>query len=170
MRVTAHVHVMGVSGAGKSSLAQALAETLGAGFVDADDLHPASNRVKMAAGIPLTDADRTPWLATLADVLRTATHDGRTTVLACSALKRRYRDVLRTGAPGLRIVHLRAQPATLHHRLTARTGHFMPASLVDSQLATLEPPTADEDVLTLTAEQPHDDLVAQAAAWLTSTA
>jgi gluconokinase len=170
MRVTAHVLVMGVSGAGKSSLAQALAERLGAGLVDADDLHPASNRAKMAAGIPLTDADRTPWLAALADVLRTATHDGRSTVLACSALKRSYRDVLRTGAPALRIVHLRAQPATLHHRLAARTGHFLPASLLDSQLATLEPPTPDEHALTLTAEQPLDALVAQAVAWLTTAA
>jgi len=141
------VLVMGVSGSGKSTLARALAERLAVPFVEGDDLHPPANVALMAAGTPLTDADRQGWLRAVAARLQTAEVSGA--VVACSALKRSYRDLLRAAAPGLRLVHLAGSPALLDARLRARPGHYMPASLLPSQLRTLEPPQPDENALTL---------------------
>jgi len=133
--------VMGVSGVGKTSVAHALVARTGWTFQEGDDLHPEANRAKMAAGHPLDDVDRAPWLQRLADWL--AEHpDGA--VLACSALKRRYRDVLRTGAPQLCLLHLAGDPAVVTERVGHRHNHYMPASLVASQYATLESLEPDE--------------------------
>ena len=129
------VVVMGVSGAGKTTIGQALAAALGWPFVEADDLHPPANVAKMARGEPLDDADRAPWLEAVAARMR-ALDDG---VVACSALRARYRDVLRV-RPDVRFVLLDVPPALLEERLAARRGHFMPPSLLTSQLATLERP------------------------------
>ena len=140
-----HLVVMGVSGTGKTSVAGLLAERLGLTFVEGDALHPRANVAKMSAGQPLTDDDRAPWLAALAAEVRRHEALGAGTVLTCSALRRRYRDALRAGdAPGSRLfVHLEA-PAALLREWMERREHFMPASLLDSQLATLEPLGADE--------------------------
>lgn len=141
---------MGVSGCGKSSLGQALAHAMGAEFIEGDRHHPPENVARMAAGVPLTDADRAGWLATLADLLTKARQEGRPVVLACSALKRAYRDVLRRAGP-LRFVLMTAPREVLAQRLAARSGHYMPASLLPSQLATLEPPQADEAAIVVDA-------------------
>ncbi len=141
------VCVMGVSGCGKSTVGAALAQRLRVPFADADDFHPEANVAKMAAGIPLTDADRAPWLDILADWLRQRAERGG--VLGCSALKRAYRDVLRQGAPDLFFLHLRGTPEAMAARVARRPGHFMPASLVESQFATLEDLQPDEAGLTL---------------------
>jgi gluconokinase len=133
--------VMGVSGTGKSTVGRALAETLGLPFVEGDDLHPESNVAKMAAGIPLTDADRAPWLDLIAAEL------DRPVVITCSALKRSYRDRLRLAAPDLVLVYLHGAPELLASRMAQRDGHFMPTALLESQLATLEEPAADEYVI-----------------------
>ena len=125
---------MGVSGCGKSSLGAALATALALPFTDADDLHPAANRAKMAAGQPLTDNDRWPWLQAVGAVL--AAEAG---VVACSALRRSYRDLLRAAAGPVQFLHLVAPREVITERLAARRGHFMPIALLDSQLATLEP-------------------------------
>jgi gluconokinase len=136
--------VMGVCGSGKSEIGARLAAQLGCRFIEGDDFHPQTNLDKMHAGIPLNDDDRRDWLASLAGELAQAAAHGTSAVLACSALKRRYRDQLRQGAPGLRLVYLRAEPAQVIARMQARQGHFMPVGLVDSQFADLEPPQADE--------------------------
>jgi carbohydrate kinase (thermoresistant glucokinase family) len=160
------VIVMGVSGSGKSSLAQRLAQVLGVEFVEGDALHTAASITKMAAGIPLTDEDRAGWLQALAARLAEAVAKGVGLVATCSALKRSYRDVLRTGAPALRLVYLHGDRALLAARMSARTGHYMPTSLLDSQLETLEPPQADEAAIQLDLAQSLHDMVAQAAAQL----
>jgi gluconokinase len=137
--------VMGVSGSGKSTVGRLLAERLGADFVDADDLHSAESRAKMAAGIPLTDDDRWPWLQRVGAVLARETGAGRPAVVACSALRAAYRDLLREAAGGpVRFVHLHGSRELLERRLGEREGHFMPSSLLDSQLETLELLTAHE--------------------------
>ena len=140
---------MGVAGCGKSTVGVQLASKLGATFLDADDFHPPANVARMAAGTPLTDADRAAWLDVLAERLATGRARGERLVLACSALKRSYRDTLRGGAPDLTLVHLTGTPALLAERLSARQGHYMPATLLPSQLATLQPPQPDENGLTL---------------------
>ena len=140
--MTQLVVVMGVSGAGKSTVGLALAGLLGVQFVDADSLHPAANVAKMAAGTPLTDADRWPWLDLVGRALADAAEPGL--VVACSALKRSYRDAIRAAAPGVRFVHLVVPRVVLGDRVANRPGHFMPPTLVDSQLETLEPLGADE--------------------------
>lgn len=140
------VIVAGVSGSGKSTVGTALADALGAEFVDGDDLHPVANVEKMAAGIPLDDADRRPWLGLIAQ--RLAGEDR--IVIACSALKRSYRDLIREHAPDALFLVLSVDRATLEHRMRSRE-HFMPPSLLDSQLATLEPLEADERGATLDA-------------------
>jgi len=156
------VLVMGVSGSGKSSVGVALAERLGVPFLEGDSLHPAANVAKMAAGLPLDDADRAPWLAAIATWMKDRT-DG---VVACSALKRAYRDRLREAAPGMRIVALLPPPDVLAERLGHRRGHFMPGSLLASQLATLEVPGDDEASLIIHGDRPVAEVVATAGNWL----
>lgn len=136
---------MGVSGAGKTTTAMALASRLGAVFLDADDLHPAANVAKMAAGVALDDDDRAPWLRAVGEAVAGHEH----VVVACSALKRRYRDLLRDTAPDLIFVLLVPSDDELARRLAAREGHFMPVSLLRSQLATLEPLGPDEAGVTV---------------------
>ncbi len=130
---------MGVSGAGKTTVGRLLASELGWDFVDADDYHPAANVEKMRNGIPLTDADRAPWLNTLRSMITGWIQAGKNAVLACSALKRAYREELRV-APGVNLVYLRATPELLHQRLRERHGHFMAEKMLASQLETLEDP------------------------------
>jgi len=153
------VVVMGVSGSGKSTLGVQLAQSLGVDFVEGDAYHPPRNVERMAAGIPLTDADREGWLRTLADRIAQAQAAGQGLVVSCSALKRSYRDLLRGAAP-LRFVMPHASRDVLHARMAARTGHYMPASLLDSQLATLEMPTSDERVIVVDATAPVEQTVA----------
>jgi carbohydrate kinase (thermoresistant glucokinase family) len=151
--------IMGVSGCGKSSVGQGLAAALGIEFVEGDELHPPRNVALMAAGTPLNDADRAGWLQALAGVLTSAQADGRGLVVSCSALKRTYRDVLRGGAADVRFVFLQGSPALLEARVQRRRGHYMPASLLHSQLATLEPPDADEGAITIDIDQPTERIV-----------
>lgn len=143
------VVVMGVSGCGKSTVGRALAARLGVNFVEGDALHSERNVAKMAAGIPLTDADRHGWLQAVAEQISNPTAAARGVVASCSALRRRYRDLLRAGAPDLRFVYLHGAPALLAERMAGRSGHYMPGSLLESQLATLEPPDADERAIAL---------------------
>jgi gluconokinase len=146
-RRAALVVVMGVSGVGKSVVGEALARRLSLPYVDADALHPPENVEKMRAGTPLTDVDRWPWLTRVGAVLQA--HDEQGLVVSCSALRRAYRDVLVQAAPRSVFCHLVAEPALLQARLSARREHFMPASLLASQLATLEPLQPDEPGLSL---------------------
>lgn len=148
---------MGVSGAGKSTIAELLAERLELRYVDADDLHPRSNVEKMAAGVPLSDDDRWPWLALVGDALAAASATGL--VIACSALKRAYRDAIRKRAPESQFVLLDGSRELLHARLAQRGGHFMPLSLLDSQLATLEHLGSDERGLTVDVDQSPEMIV-----------
>jgi gluconokinase len=145
--MTPVVVVMGVSGAGKSTVGAALATRLGWDFVDGDDLHPQTNLAKMAGGVALTDEDRGPWLRLVRERIEAQQADARPGVVACSALKRSYRDMLR--GPGVVLVQLSADPARLEHRLRNRAGHFMRAGMLGSQLDTLEPPAPEENVLTV---------------------
>lgn len=151
---------MGVSGCGKSTFGAALAARLGLEFLDGDDLHPAGNIAKMAAGIPLDDADRAPWLAEIG--ARLAAPGGR--LVACSALKRAYRDTIRAAAPGAVFLHLTGPREVLAARMANRPGHFMPTALLDSQLSTLEPPGSDERALDIALDQPLAAQVEQALA------
>ncbi|MDP9177323.1 MAG: gluconokinase [Gemmatimonadota bacterium] len=160
--------VMGVTGSGKSTVGATLAHALGVDFVEGDDYHPLENVKHMASGIPLTDDDRAGWLRALAMRIREARDAGRGLVLTCSALRRSYRDVLRGAAPELRFVFLKGSRELIAERLAERRGHFMPASLLDSQIATLEEPTRDEHALEYDIAQPPekivDDLVTRALA------
>lgn len=158
--------VMGVSGCGKSTVGAQLADALKLPFLEGDVLHPESNVARMAAGVALNDEDREGWLQALADRLRQAHATGQGLVLSCSALKRSYRDILRSGAPGLHFIYLQGTPALLAERMAARTGHYMPVSLLDSQLATLEVPGADENVHTFDVAQAPGDIVAAVIAGL----
>ena len=135
---------MGVSGCGKSTVGGLVASALGLDFLEGDSLHTAHNVALMAAGTALTDADRAGWLATIASCLGAAQAAGQGLVVSCSALKRSYRDQLRAACPGLRFIHLHGTTEQLRARLQSRSGHYMPASLLNSQLATLEAPAADE--------------------------
>lgn len=132
--------VMGVSGCGKSTVAQLLAEKTGALFLDADDFHPVANKAKMAAGIPLTDDDRWGWLDTLNAELKTHEAAGKSVFLACSALRQVYRDRLSAGLSALHFIYLHGTKELIRSRLAARSHHFMPPALLDSQFATLEEP------------------------------
>jgi len=146
------VIVAGVSGCGKTTVGALLAGQLGWEFADADDFHPEVNVAKMRAGIPLTDADREPWLRSVGRWMDGEITAGRSAVLACSALKRSYRDLLLDGRPSAVMAFLMVSRDELDRRLLARTGHFFPEKLLDSQLATLEPPQPDERVVTVQAE------------------
>lgn len=140
-----HIVVMGVAGCGKTTVGARLAEALGWPFAEGDLDHPSANIDKMAAGIPLTDEDRWPWLRILAGRIASNHDAGRSSVLACSALRRAYRDVLRGGAGRVRFLHLHGAREVLEVRIGARGGHFFPPGLLDSQLAALEPLGPDED-------------------------
>src|SRR6476659_3211956 len=153
------VVMMGVSGSGKTTVGAALAQRLRVPFADADEFHPQANIDKMSAGIPLTDDDRGPWLATIATWL--AEHAAGGGVASCSALKRSYRDVLAAAAPQVFFVHLHGDPDVIAARVAGRPGHFMPAALVESQFATLEPLEPRERGAVLAVDQPVDDLVTQ---------
>jgi gluconokinase len=139
--------VFGVSGAGKTTVGRMLAERLGWAFLDADDLHPKANVEKMRAGVPLDDADRWPWLDAVGQWIDARAAEGRASVVACSALKRAYRERLRAGRPRLRSVYLAGAPALVAARLEQRKGHYWPASLLPTQFAALEPPTPDEHAI-----------------------
>ena len=157
--------VMGVSGCGKTTLGELLAENLNATYLEGDSFHSDANVEKMRQGIPLTDEDRFPWLTSLHDRIVEAKKDDRPIVLTCSALKRSYRDLLRGGSapdPDVRIVHLTGTRELLTERMSARTGHYMPTSLLDSQLATLERPLSDENVIELDIAADPDDLLSMA--------
>ena len=161
-----HIVVMGVSGSGKSAIGTPLAKELGLEFIEGDDYHPEANVAKMAAGIPLTDEDRGPWLRALADLVAERHKRAAGTVLACSALRRVYRDALRAVVPPQEsfAIQLDADVEALRSRLATRRGHFMPASLLSSQLATLEPLEPDESGVVLDATQPEGEVVARAFA------
>ncbi|MDE0347158.1 MAG: gluconokinase [Boseongicola sp.] len=149
--------VMGVSGCGKSSVGAAVAKELGISYIDGDDLHPPENIAKMSRGMPLTDADRAPWLVRVGE--RLAAFEGPV-VIGCSALKRAYRDIVRDKAgESVCFLHLEGSRETLSERMVKRPGHFMPVSLLESQLATLEPPGLDETAITADIDQPFDQLV-----------
>ncbi len=156
--------VMGVSGSGKSTLAGVLAGRLGWALQEGDDLHPAANVAKMEAGIPLTDADRFPWLELIRDWIDAQQGAGKPGVVTCSALRRSYREII--ARPGVEFVHLDGTRHDFEERLGRRLGHFMPASLLDSQLETLEPLGADEHGFVVDAALPVQDAVAQVIAWL----
>jgi gluconokinase len=158
--------VMGVSGSGKTTLARALAERLGEPYAEGDALHPPANVEKMRAGRPLDDADRRPWLRAVAAWIGEQEQDGRSSVVTCSALKRSYRDLLRDGHPSVRFVHVVTDPALLGARVQGRSGHYMPASLLDSQLATLEPLEPDEPGIEVDGATPTAELVDQVLARL----
>lgn len=156
--------VMGVSGVGKTTVGERLAAHLGWALLDADDLHPPANVAKMRGGHPLTDADRWPWLDAVGAWIDCRLAEGRSAVVACSALKRAYRDRLRAGRPTVRIVYLEAAQAAIEQRLAGRTGHYWPASLLPTQFAALEPPAADEDAIVVDAGKGLDAIVAEIAA------
>ena len=163
--------VMGVAGSGKSSLGAALAARLGTGFVDGDALHGVANVAKMRAGIPLDDADRGPWLDRVGEVLADAEAYPQGMIIACSALKRVYRDRIRAVAGDCRFLYLDLSMEEAARRVGGRPGHFMPTSLVADQFAVLERPTADEaDAITLDATRPLDQLVEEEAALLANAA
>ena len=155
---TTTVVVMGVSGTGKTTVAEHLVKRLGWPFAEGDTFHPAANVAKMRDGIALHDEDRWPWLQALADWIGAREAAGENAVVTCSALKRSYREVLRTGHPSVWFAHVDTSPELLRERVTRRTGHYMPPSLLDSQLATLERLAPDEPGLTLTGEGRADDV------------
>jgi len=141
--------VMGVSGAGKSTIGEKLAERLGWKFEDGDRFHPPSNVAKMSAGQPLTDEDRWPWLRAIADEIDSVCEAGEHAVIACSALKHAYRDILVHGRNDVRIIYLKGTQDLIASRLAVRKGHFMPPGLLESQFKTLEPPEASENPVTV---------------------
>jgi gluconokinase len=162
--------VMGVQGSGKSTAGRATAERLGLRFIDGDDLHPASNKQKMAAGNPLTDADREPWLAAVGGALAEGLERGEARVIACSALKRRYRDLIRFFAPTVQFVHLVGPQELIARRLGERNHEYMPAALLDSQFETLEPLQADEPGIRLDVTRSPDEIAEAVASAFTHAA
>ena len=161
MRAAAII-VMGVSGSGKSTIGALLAEALGWPFADADGFHPAANVAKMASGQPLTDEDRWPWLDAIAAHIEAARAAGQPVVVACSALRRAYRDRLRAGHKDLVFLHLAGEAGLIAGRQAARQGHFMPPSLMASQFATLEDPAAEADAVTVSVQASPHEVVAAA--------
>lgn len=151
--------VMGVSGSGKSTIAESLAARLGWRYEDADKFHPPANVAKMSAGQPLTDEDRWPWLRAIADEIDRLSAAGQRAVVACSALKRSYRDILVHGRGDIRIVFLNGTQDLIADRLVARKGHFMPPGLLASQFRTLEPPQPGERPITVSIAAPIETIV-----------
>jgi carbohydrate kinase (thermoresistant glucokinase family) len=151
--------VMGVSGAGKTTLAKGLADALNVPFKEGDTLHPPANVAKMKAGQPLSDEDRAPWLACIKEWIDAELDHGRSGIVTCSALKRAYRDVLRANRPNVVLVYIEGEKSLIRGRLERRQGHFMPASLLASQFATLEPPAASEQpIIVSAADTPRDQV------------
>lgn len=163
MKRVPDVLLMGVSGSGKSTVGSLLAARLGSTFLDADDFHPAANVAKMAAGNPLTDEDRVPWLEAIAARLGDMRSEQRAFVLACSALKQSYRSLLCQAAPGLEVVLLKGSPELIRERLSSRKGHFMSSALLDSQFEALETPAG---AIQIGIEAPVDIVVVQILAAL----
>jgi gluconokinase len=153
--MTSNYIIMGVSGSGKTTVGLALASLLDLHFIDGDDLHPPANKDKMAKGIALQDEDRQPWLETIRDTLQ----QSEGIVIACSSLKRVYRDTLRQGNSGLKFIYLQGDKATLKERLEQRSGHFMKANMLDSQLATFEIPVNEKDVIFVDINQSVDQQI-----------
>jgi carbohydrate kinase (thermoresistant glucokinase family) len=162
-----HVVVMGVAGVGKSTVAQRIAEGLDLDLAEGDDFHPEANLVKMSSGEPLTDEDRWPWLEALAEWTAARRSEGRGTAVTCSALRRVYRDVLRRADPATFFVHLYGDEDLLRRRMEGRD-HFMPVSLLRSQLDTLEPLQEDESGVALDVAAPVDDVCREALAAIRS--
>jgi gluconokinase len=158
--------VMGVSGSGKSTVAEAIARRLGWTFVDGDAFHSPEHVAKMHAGQPLTDADRAPWLARIGDWIGARLAAGEPGVVVCSALRRSYRESLAQGRPAVRFVYLEGDRALIERRLAARAGHFMPPALLDSQFATLEPPGPDERPITVGIRETPERIAEQVVAML----
>ncbi|MCE9657300.1 MAG: gluconokinase [Burkholderiales bacterium] len=157
---------MGVSGSGKSTVAAGIAAALGLHFIDGDGLHSPESVARMQAGTPLTDADRWPWLGRIAGRLADELQSPRGIVIACSALRRAYRDRIRVGAPGVRFVFLDGPADIIRARMAGRSGHYMPESLLASQLATLEPPGAEEgDAQRFDIAAPPEAVIASAVRW-----
>ncbi len=167
MTATTILVVMGVSGAGKSTVAGPLAERLGWTFQEGDALHPPANIAKMKAGVPLTDADRLPWLAAIGAWMDREAAAGQGGVVTCSALKRAYRDVLTDGRPFVRFVYLKGSEELIAARVARRVGHFMPPSLLASQFADLQPPGPDEHAIVIDVDQPARAQVDEIVAALT---
>jgi gluconokinase len=161
-----HVVVMGVSGSGKTTVAHGIRDAMGLVFAEADEFHSDANIAKMKDGTPLTDEDRWPWLEALAEWMGQQAGLGRDTVIACSALRRSYRDVLRSKVSDVEFVHLDGPAEVIRERMSGRRGHYMPASLLDSQVDTLEPLQDDETGLVLDLRDPVERLVDQAVEWL----
>lgn len=153
--------IMGVSGAGKTTIGKRLARALGWSFRDADEFHPAANIAKMSAGIPLTDEDRWPWLAAIGRWLDVQRQHGGKAIVTCSALKREYRERLLGGRPDVRLVFLKGSKRLIADRLNRRSGHFMPPGLLDSQFATLEEPSRDERAIVVNVALPPARVVAE---------
>ena len=160
------VVVMGVSGCGKSTVGRLIAKQLACKFLEGDNLHPPRNLERMASGIALTDHDRRDWLKAITEQLADAHAARYGLIVSCSALKRSYRNQLRTVSGALAFVHIHGSLDVLEARMQSRTGHFMPPSLLASQLQTLEPPGADERCITLDAALPAERIAEQACAWL----
>jgi len=158
--------MMGVSGSGKTTVGKALARKLGWAFKEGDELHPAANIAKMKSGVPLNDQDRAPWLARVEAWISDELRHGRSGVIACSALKRAYRDQIVGGRPDVRLVFLEGGRDLIAGRVARRHGHFMPPELLDSQFATLEPPAEAEHAIAVHVGQPLKSTVAQIAAQL----
>ncbi len=162
------VIAMGVSGCGKSTIGEGIAKGLNAAFKDGDELHPQSNIDRMSQGIALTDEDRWPWLDTIRDYASDHITNGQSIVVACSALKASYRQRLTANIPKAYFVFLKGSPELILERQSQRAGHFMPASLIDSQFATLESPENEANVATLNIENPIDEVIAHGVAILQS--
>jgi gluconokinase len=162
----AAIVVMGVSGCGKTTIASALARKLGRELAEADDFHSPANVEKMRSGVPLTDADREPWLEAIADWIDAARAAGRACIVACSALKRAYRARLARGHDDVRFVYLQGAFDTVSRRLAVRTGHYMPLALLQSQYDALEEPGGEENPIVVSVERPPDVIVEDVIATL----
>ncbi len=153
------VVMMGVSGSGKTTIAQGVAKRLGWDVLEGDSYHPPANVEKMSHGVPLDDADRLPWLHAIADAIDAELAAGRSSIVACSALKRSYRDIIIGGRRDVVLVYLKGSHDLLYERIKHRTGHFMPASLLDSQFATLEEPTDEERPIVVSVDGTPEEIV-----------